>query len=106
VIDTVFYHGGPGYYQMTLVYIVCQFAPIAWRLRTPSFRSPAPRPAGDPTWFLGVHVWGIESIYNLEWFTANDGAVGYLLPTGLIVLALVLASSRVLKKGSNSRVLN
>ena len=95
-------------YDVTFLYLLCQFIAIPILGRSGGPRSRQARPGSDPTWFLGTYFWGYESAYSLasEWagwdFTGETGSAlttvievmidNYIIP-GLGVFLVVLAAS-------------
>ena len=75
VIDALQYRAIPTIwylYNVTLTYVLFQFAFIAVVGRFRSPLSGQERPGSDATWFLGVYFWGFESLFRLAGLMGGD----------------------------------
>jgi hypothetical protein len=79
-------------YPFTLTYLVAQFVFIRWRRGRPRVLRGV-RPASDPTWFLSVYVWGIESVIRTANAFAGDGWAMFVMPSGQLMLTIALVGS-------------
>lgn len=59
------------HYKFTAILLLFRFGYIFFfRKHSKLIKERLPRPPSDATWFLPVHVWGIESLFHLGWWFA------------------------------------